>query len=153
MEIQIVDTPLELNVYGFGGVALDTNYTGMAFKLSEKMWEIVKSRDMKTKGQNVWVYQNDHKVFAGVELAPKSIMDEFEDRLLPAELEYQLVVLPKYAYYKHIRPYSLIKEVGQTMTNQLNSKGYQTTLPYVEIYGHWNRDETKCETELFVALK
>ena len=39
------------------------------------------------------------------------------------------------------------------MRNELDAQGYETELPYIEIYGHWNNDETKCETELFMSLK
>jgi hypothetical protein len=33
------------------------------------------------------------------------------------------------------------------------NRGFETTLPYIEIYGHWTNDETKLETELLMSLK
>ena len=39
------------------------------------------------------------------------------------------------------------------MNEEIKSRGLETTLPYVEIYGHWNSDETKLETELLMSLK
>ena len=39
------------------------------------------------------------------------------------------------------------------MQEELRSKGFETTLPYIEIYGHWNSDETKTETELLMSLR
>lgn len=70
-----------------------------------------------------------------------------------AGLEEKTIVLLKYAHYKHTGPYNLIKEAGQNMTAELKRKGVETTLPYIEIYGHWNSDETKLETELIMSLR
>ena len=39
------------------------------------------------------------------------------------------------------------------MKDELMSKGFETILPYIEIYGHWTNDETKLETELLMCLK
>ena len=68
-------------------------------------------------------------------------------------LEQKNITLQKYAYYKHIGPYRLIKLAGQNMTVELSGKGYETELPYIEIYGHWTNDETKLETEMLMSLK
>jgi effector-binding domain-containing protein len=91
------------------------------------------------------VYEPDEKVFAGVELitTPQQATG----------LEQKSITLTKYAYYKHIGPYHLIKQSGQAMTDDLKMKGFATTLPYIEIYGHWTNDETKLETELLMHLK
>ncbi|PQV61801.1 hypothetical protein CLV53_10175 [Sediminibacterium magnilacihabitans] len=39
------------------------------------------------------------------------------------------------------------------MTKQLAMKGFEVELPYIEIYGHWTKDESKLETELLMTLK
>jgi hypothetical protein len=39
------------------------------------------------------------------------------------------------------------------MANELKENGFETDLPYIEVYGHWTNDETKLETELFMCLK
>jgi hypothetical protein len=41
----------------------------------------------------------------------------------------------------------------QIMNDELKKKGFETDLPYIEIYGHWTNDETKPETELLMCLK
>ena len=69
------------------------------------------------------------------------------------ELDQKSITLLKYAYYKHVGPYNLIKQAGQNMKDELKSKSYETILPYIEIYGHWTNDETKLETELLMSLK
>ena len=39
------------------------------------------------------------------------------------------------------------------MTAALEAQGLQTGSPMVEVYGHWHPDESKLETETFVALR
>jgi hypothetical protein len=39
------------------------------------------------------------------------------------------------------------------MKDEIKIKGFEASLPYVEIYGHWTNDESKLETELLMCLK
>ena len=145
MNIEIINKPLNLTLFGFSGVAINKDYAGTAFRLMDKMWAIVKANQLPNKGRNIWVYESNEKVFAGVEL----------DYIPGSEtgLEQKNVSLIKYAYYKHIGPYHLIKKVGLNINTELKQKGLETTLPYIEVYGHWVNDETKLETELLMSLK
>lgn len=145
MEVEIINKNLTLDIYGFSGIAVNKDYAGTAFKLMDKMWQIVKAKELKHKGINIWVYETNEKVFAGVELYDPPEHD--------TGLEHKIVDLPNYAYYKHIGPYGLIKQAGQNMIDELKNKGLETRLPYVEIYGHWSNDENKLETELLMSLK
>jgi predicted transcriptional regulator YdeE len=145
MNVEIITKPLELTIYGFSGTAANKDYAGTAFRLMDKMWKEVKGNNIKNKGLNIWVYELNEKVFAGVELD--------EDPKVETNLEQKIIHLTKYAYYKHIGAYSLIKQSGQNMRNELKSKGFETILPYIEIYGHWTQDETKLETELLMCLQ
>ena len=145
MNLEIFNDPFRLDIYGFSGIAINKDYAGTAFKLMDKMWQTVKSNNLKNKGLNIWVYEQDQRVFAGVELYDIPNPD--------TGLELKGISLLKYAYYKHIGSYNLIKQAGQNMTDELKSKGYETILPYIEIYGHWANDETKLETELLMSLK
>jgi effector-binding domain-containing protein len=145
MNIEIITQPFSLEVYGYSGAAINKDYAGTAFKLMDKMWKTLKGTSIKHKGLNIWVYEPNEMVFAGVELE--------ETPQQTTGLEQKSIVLAKYAYYKHIGPYHLIKQTGQAMREELNSKGLETTLPYIEIYGHWTNDESKLETELLMCLK
>lgn len=145
MNVEIIDKELQLNIYGFSGTAMNKDYVGTAFRLMDKMWQIVKSRGLKNKGLNIWVYEPHEKVFAGVEL------EDTPDN--KTGLEHKEVTLSKYAYFKHIGPYNLIRQSGQNMADELKRNGFETTLPYIEIYGHWMSDESKLETELLMSLK
>ena len=144
MEIETREN-LALNIRGFSGVASNKDYVSTAFKLSDKMWHLVKEKGIKNKGKNIWVYEPKEMVFAGVEL------DEPKEE--GTGLEQKTIHLPKYAYYKHIGPYNLIKQSGQKMIEELKQKGIEIGDIYIEIYGHWTGDETKSETELIMSLK
>ena len=145
MDIKIIYQNLNLNIFGYSGTALNKDYADTAFRLMDKMWQTIKSEKLKHKGLNIWVYESDEKVFAGVEL--EEILTN------KTELEQKSILLNKYAYFKHIGSYSLIKQVGQNMQNELKNKGFEIELPYIEIYGHWTNDETQLETELLMRLK
>ena len=145
MKVEVINKNLEIAVYGFSGIAVNKDYVGTAFKLMDKMWQVVKSNNLKNKGLNIWIYEQDENVFAGVELS-----DIPENNI---GLEQKNIVLTKYAYYKHIGSYNLIKQAGQNMRKELENKGFEITFPYIEIYGHWTEDETKLETELLMSLK
>jgi len=145
MNVEIITKVLEFDVYGFPGIVSNGDYAGTAFKLMDKMWQIVKSNSLENKGKNIWIYEQNNSVFAGVELKgiPKPGII----------IEHKNISLNKYAYYKHIGPYNLIKQAGKAMNDEIKKKGFEVTLPYIEIYGHWTNDESKLETELLMCLK
>ena len=145
MNIEIITNGLTLAIYGFSGTAINKDYVGTAFRLMDKMWQVVKTSSLKNKGLNIWVYELNDKVFAGVELNEPYNHD--------TELEQKIITLTKYACYKHIGSYNLIKQSGQNMRHELMNKGFEITAPYIEIYGHWSNDESKLETELLMSLK
>jgi len=145
MKVEVINKEFKVAVSGFSGTALNKDYAGTAFRLMDKMWPIVKANGLKHKGLNIWVYEPNDKVFAGVELEDSSNPD--------TGLEIKYISMPKYGYYKHIGPYQLIKQAGDNMTKELAANGFQVGLPYIEIYGHWTNDETKLETELLMAIE
>jgi predicted transcriptional regulator YdeE len=145
MKVEVIHKNLTLDIYGFSGIAVNKDYAGAAFKLMDKMWQTIKAKELKNKGINIWVYEPNENVFAGVELYDSPGYD--------TGMEHKVVDFTKYAYYKHIGPYNLIKQVGQNMRDELKINGFEAIFPYVEIYGHWANDETKLETELLISLK
>ena len=144
MDIQIISEPFELTLHGYSGIATTKDYVGTAFQLMDRMWKEVRSRELKNKGRNVWVFEPGDSVFAGIELESPV----FEG----TNLERRKMHLEKYAYFKHIGPYNLIRETGQRIRRQLFDAGFSPSHPYLEIYGHMGPDESKLETELIVAL-
>jgi len=146
MNIEVITQPFDLTIYGIEGIAYNKDYVKTAFALSGKMWDVVKSNGLENKGKNIWMYDSEDRVFAGVELEKYSGSQV-------SGLQEKRIHLEKYAYYKHVGAYSLIREVGQKMTAYLTTRGLEVVLPYIEIYGHWSNDETKLETELLMCLK
>jgi len=145
MNIDIITTDLRLTMYGFSGTAVNKDYVGKVFELMDKMWQAVKSNGLENKGKNIWVYEPDDKVFAGVEVDDTPQQD--------TGMEQKNIHLSRYAYYKHIGPYQLIKQSGENMTSELKNRGFEIISPYIEIYGHWTNDESKLETELIMAIE
>ncbi len=144
MNIDIINQLRTVDVYGYSGVAQNRDYAATGLKLMDKMWQTVNAKNLKNKGINFWVYEPGEKMFAGVELT---------DVPGETELEHKVVTLTKYGWYKHIGPYHLLKYAGPKMSDELRAMGFEPTLPYIEIYGHWTSDENKLETELLMSLK
>lgn len=144
MEIEIITGELKLDVSGFSGIAQNKNYAGTAFELMDKIWPIINSGGLKHKGLNIWIFEANEKVFAGVELDDKNVTN--------TGLEQKTISLTKYAYHKHIGPYSGLKKAGNDMRNEIQKMGLKPFFPYIEIYGHWTNDETKLETELIITI-
>ena len=55
MNVEIIDTKLVIDVYGFSGTSLNKNYSETAFKLMNKMWQIVKTKELKNKGSSLTI--------------------------------------------------------------------------------------------------
>ena len=146
MNIEIITSNFQLDIYGIEGIAATKGYAATAFVLSGRMWEVIKANSVKNKGRNIWVYESANKVFAGVELENPGAAKGFG-------LEERKIRLEKYAYYKHVGPYKLIKQTGQNMIAELRNQGCEVILPYIEIYGHWTGDENTSETELLMCVK
>ncbi|MBS1606970.1 MAG: GyrI-like domain-containing protein [Bacteroidetes bacterium] len=145
MTVEIFNNNLTLNLYGFSAIAPNKDYVQTAFQLMDRMWKVVRSNNLKNSGLNVWVFEAGDNVFSGVGLA--------ETPAPTLGLEQKTINLTKYASYKHVGPYSMIKQAGHDMRKELQKMGYEAAMPYIEIYGHMTEDETRLETELLVALK
>lgn len=145
-------TPLSLSVrkdfsislYGFSGVADRQDWAGTGKKLMDRLWQEVRSRKLPNKGINVWVYEEGNLLFTGVELtAPPPA---------GSALETKTISLPRYAYFKHIGPYTEMKTTYEAAREEVKKVGIQARPPYVEIYGHWSDDPAKLETELLWSI-
>ena len=133
-----------IELYGIPGVAVTRNWTETGMGLTNKLWQEVKSNNLKHLGINVWVYESGNKMFAGVGLK--------EPPSPGTLLELKKIHLPRYAYYKHVGPYDKIAATGSKVLEELNHKGITTSPPYLEIYGHWTEDVSKLETEMLWSI-
>ena len=70
--------------------------------MADKTWKTIQTNNIKNKGKNIWVYDEHDEIFAGVELENMPAGDNV--------LKRKSINMGKYAYYKHVGPYALIKQ-------------------------------------------
>jgi len=149
MQPEIRTTPIEYTITGHSLTHDPARPFGEEImSLLNRVWPLIKSATVPNDGINRVVYDGDGSVFAGVVLNPGA-----ESIPAAATLERKTIRLTRYAVWKHIGPYHLIPATGQAMTQALKAAGHQTAWPMLEVYGHWTNDESKLETETFLALR
>lgn len=144
MSLQIINTPFHVNLHGFSGKVLNKDYAGAGRPLMDAMWKEIKSKGIKNKGINYWVYEKGEMLFTGVELDQELPVD--------ANLELKQISMTKYAYWKHTGPYNKLKDAYANMHDELERRKIPFHYPFLEVYGHWIPDETKLETEILFAI-
>lgn len=144
MPLEIINKPFDVSLYGFSGKILNKNYAGTGSPLMDAMWKEVKSKGIKNKGINYWVYEKDDMLFTGVELD--------QDPPPDINMDLKVISLSKYACWKHIGSYNKLKDAYSAMHSELEKRNMKFYYPFLEIYGHWTNDETKLETEILFAL-
>jgi hypothetical protein len=143
MNIEIREN-LTLHLYGFSGPVPNFKYGETGIALSDKLWDVVKRNHLPHNGINIWVYDSQAAMFAGVEIVPP-----------PANnfgMEVRDLVFKKYAWYKHIGPYTLLGQANEDMRQTLQRRGLKYGPPSLEIYGHHGPDEMKLETEIVYTI-
>jgi hypothetical protein len=152
MQPEIRSVPIE---YAISGFSVRHNpgkrYGEEILALLNRVWPVIKSNAIPSDGINRVVYDragDGCTLFAGVMLD-----DSAAAMPAAAGLERKKIRLTRYAVWKHIGPYHLIPATGRAMVTALEAAGRRTGWPMVEVYGHWISDESKLETETFVALQ
>jgi hypothetical protein len=149
MSPEIRTTPLEYTIHGHS-LRHDPakSFGAEIMTLLGRVWPTIKDNAIPHDGINRVVYDEGCTVFAGVILGTGA-------EAMPgvAGLERKTVRLTRYAVWKHTGPYHLIPATGAAMNKALEASGHRTGWPMVEVYGHWTSDESKLETETFVALR
>ncbi|MEP1209824.1 MAG: GyrI-like domain-containing protein [Rhizobiaceae bacterium] len=143
MEIEIVEDPFRIELHGFFGDVVNGDYAAAGIPLLNAMWNEIGEEKLAHKGINYWAYLAADRVFVGVELEPDSGDSKLE--LFPLELS-------KYATYRHIGPYSELGGTHQAIHAEIEKRGMSATRPTVEIYGHWQEDESKLITDVLIPL-
>ena len=143
MALEIINKPFTVILYGFSGEVLNKDYAFAGRPLMDRLWNEIRLKGIKNKGINYWVYDTHDMLFTGVEL---------EQDVADATLEIKKITLSGYAYWKHIGPYSKLKNAYAAMHSELEKRNINFYFPFLEIYGHWTNDETKLETEILFSL-
>jgi effector-binding domain-containing protein len=146
MQPEIRTVPVNYTLYG-RSLRHDRakRYGEEIISLLNLVWPVIKSKGIANDGLNRVVFDADDTLFAGIVLTGELSPDT-------GNLERKTVQLTRYAVWKHVGPYQLLPSVGSAMTKAITGMGLRTGWPMVEVYGHWNNDESKLETETFVAI-
>lgn len=145
MNLDIRTEPLIVTLFGASTVHDSKKCYGEEIRtLLDRVWPVIRAGGLKHKGINWVVYEAGHSIFAGVEI---------EHSAAVAGLEQKAVRLDRYAACKHVGPYHLLSQTGDAMKAELRKRGLVSGPPYIEVYGHWNDDPAKLETELIHALR
>ncbi len=144
MSIEIINQPKTLTLYGFSKVHEEHRSRGEEFlELLNQVWAEVSAKSLKSTGINHAVYFSD-VVFAALELKMPDVPDTI--------LEKKVLTIQRYAYWKHIGPYSKLPDAWNKILSGIKELGLTPCWPQMEIYGHWNEDESKLETEILINL-
>lgn len=135
---------LKLDLYGFSAPVSDFKFGETGIKLSDRVWSFVNENSLPTKGINIWVYDSQVQMFCGLEISTP-LNNDFG-------MEHRVIEFKEYAWYKHVGPYRLLKEINDKMKDEMQKKGLKFGPPSAEIYGQPGTDEQKLETEIIYAL-
>ena len=144
MDFSIMNETKTFTLYGFSTVHDENkSYGEEIIALLNEIWP--KVGEMKHTGISHAVYDADDHLFAGIELISPHGADSI--------LEKREICFQKYAYCKHIGPYSKFSDTYSRFHSSIEALGEQYTFPLMEVYGHWTDDESKLETEIYSTLK
>lgn len=147
MQIEIIDQPFQVLLFGFGGEIAGGDIPTTGKRLMDKMWNEIQAAGIKTQGINHWVYLPQSRMFSGVQAI--QAVEEVESLGVLEKLE---VRLGRHLRYVHRGEYSKLPQVWKELMVLLNDRGLRPTLPNLEVYGHWNPDPAQCETTILIGL-
>ncbi len=134
-------------MFGYRGLIKDGIVHASGKPLMDRMWREVQDHRIKTTGINHWVYLPDSLIFTGVELKEPTT-----DVGTLGTLEMLNVSLERYVKHLHVGPYSTLGATWMQLMEELKKRCEKSEYPNLEIYGHWNADEAKCETTILIGL-
>ena len=145
MPLEIRNTPFNKRLYGISKPILEGQKpVEVMFAAMDEMWRRVRASQVPNRGINHILYSGNTSVFAGVEV----------DGDVPAVAGLQPVDVhfSRYAYYRHIGPYTQLPLAYQEIDRELAARDLRTTADSMEIYGHASQDPEKQVTEILIGL-
>ena len=113
------------------------------------VWSAVRSRPLDGPGRNVAIYHklggDDVDLVCGVEIA-----ERFDDI---GEVACAWTPSGEAGHATHVGPYHRLGETYDAVAAFVLQAGRRLAPVNWEIYGHWNEDPTKLETEVHMLLK
>jgi hypothetical protein len=144
--MDIRDLPFNKRLYGtFKPVGEGQKPGQVMFAAMDETWAVIRANNLHTTGINHILYTGNTGVFAGVDIPNENDST--------ASLQRVDIHFSRYVYYCHTGAYSLMSGVYAEINEQINAKKLAPTGESMEIYGHWNKDESKLVTEILIAVQ
>ncbi|NBD23305.1 GyrI-like domain-containing protein [Paenibacillus glycinis] len=148
LQWRIVDEPFTVTLHGVAKPRLgDEPYGDIVMELLGRVWTEVRDQALPHRGVNHVFYGPDDVVFAGVELESAQL----GDRVI-SQLTRRTLTLNEYAYCVHRGSYAGLGRTYDELCAAVSASGRECRKPLLEVYGHWNEDESLLETEIYFAL-
>jgi len=144
MNLDFISAPFHVRLHGFFGDVTDFDYAATGVPLLNALWDEVAQAKLAHKGVNHWAYPAADKVFVKIEL---------EAGVSGSRLEPYEIAFGRYARHRHVGPYNLLGKAHEAMHGEIARQGLKMIRPAVEIYGHWQEDETKLKTDVLIPLE
>ncbi|MBM7563181.1 GyrI-like domain-containing protein [Paenibacillus sacheonensis] len=126
-------------------------YGALIMELLGQVWSEIRGRALPNLGRNHVIYEEDGSVFAGVELVTQ--IAGAESAGSGPDLMAKSLTLPAYAYCVHRGPYGELGRTYDALVAAVRASGRECRRPLLEIYGHWQEDESLLETEIYYSLR
>jgi effector-binding domain-containing protein len=125
-----------------------TSETLTAKILGSPVWDYIRANGIRSSGHNIVVYFPTGTEEFGVEigadvLAPFKGSDTVFCSATPAGMA---------ATTRHVGPYSRLSEAHAALNAWCKEHRHQRTGVSWEVYGHWNDDPAKLETDIFLQV-
>ncbi|AZN41505.1 GyrI-like domain-containing protein [Paenibacillus albus] len=146
-DVQVCSEPKTFTIYGVSRTHQEaTNYSEDVQALMNQLWGEIGAKKLPHLGINHMIYSFNDEVIAGVELKPEAA--GIEHSLKPFT-----ITLRSYAHFKHIGPYDRLCDAYDRIRAAAAASGLKVTQPGIEVYGHWNEDSAKLETDIYQSVE
>lgn len=145
MNYEIIQSPFNLNLYGFKGRTPEFDYSGKGMELMRKVAEFVQAGKFSNKGVNYWVYESCEDMFVGYEPVGNSAPD--------GALENLKISIPKFARHVYKGPYDKLGEVNERLQAIFRKEGVKFLYPCLEVYADFPEEGEDPVTELIYAIE
>jgi effector-binding domain-containing protein len=126
-----------------------TSQTLTAKILGSPVWNYIRANGIRSGGHNVVVYFPTGTEEFGVEIGA-DVLAAFEggDNVFCSATPAGMA-----ATTRHVGPYSRLSEAHTALVAWCKEHRHQRTGVSWEVYGHWNDDPAKLETDIFLQVK
>lgn len=138
MTIQVLGTGLRHDPQkSYGDEITGANGLGL-------VWSKIPRPKSEWIGRNVAIYHHDGNLFVGVECS--------DENYQVAGLERRTITIHDHILYIQKGPYSKFPDSYDQITNVFKTNAWEWGYPFMEIYGHWEEDESKLIVEILIPF-